>query len=74
MASSSRSLLAKDARMPDLPTVPAHPSLLPPLDDTAGRGVPPVRLSLVLIRGEGGEGGDAGDAEPTPVVRSLRSA
>ena len=48
------------------PTIPAHPSLLPPDDDA------PVdtkeRVRLVLIRGEGG------DLARTAATRSVRSA
>jgi hypothetical protein len=52
------------------PTLPAHPSLLPPDDETPTR--PELRVQLVLIRGEGsGTGPPSGDSAP---LRSIRSA
>jgi len=47
------------------PTIPAHPSLLPP-DDAPSNTT--TRVHLVLIRGEGG------DTDRTPASRSVRTA
>jgi hypothetical protein len=48
------------------PTIPTHPSLLPPDDDIPAASEPRVRL--VLIKGEGGEH----EAAASP--RSIRTA
>jgi hypothetical protein len=52
------------------PTLPAHPSLLPPDEESSTR--PEPRVQLVLIRGEGSGTGSASDASAPQ--RSIRSA